>query len=55
MVGVEALSVEPSAAAPPSVCVVEDGDAGFVVDLLQATAVASTPAAVQTRTFRIMR
>src|SRR4051812_34186942 len=55
MLGVVALRVEPSAAASDVAVAAVEGDVGLVVDLLQATAAASTPAAVQIRAFRIMR
>jgi hypothetical protein len=55
MPGVEALRVDPSAAAPESDGVAVDGDVGLLDDLLQATAVARTAAAVHIRTFRIIR
>src|SRR4051794_32882996 len=55
MAGVVAFSVEPSALASADDVVAVEGDVGFVVDLLHATATASTPAAVQIRAFRIIR
>jgi hypothetical protein len=53
--GVLAFRVEPSGAAVASPGTELDGDTGVGVDLLQATTVARVAAAVQTRTFRIIR
>ena len=55
MPGVVAFSVDPSALASADEAAAVEGEVGFVVDLLHATATASTPAAVQIRAFRIIR